>query len=51
MGRRRMRRAKIFMFYRPRTLNYFRSQGAPRGRLILGGRLNVFGAEGYLADA
>ena len=29
----------------------FGASGAPRGRLILGGRLNVLRAEGYLADA
>ena len=38
-------------FYRPRTLNYFRGQGVPRGRLILIGRLIIFGVRGYLADA
>ena len=29
----------------------FGASGAPRGRLILGGRLDVSGAEAYLADA
>ena len=38
-------------FYRPRTLNYFRGPGAPRGRLIFGGRLIIFGVLGHLADA
>ena len=42
----------IFLFFnRPRTLNYFRGQGVPRGRLILIGRLIIFGVRGHLADA
>ena len=31
-----------FSFYRPRTLNRFRGQGAPNGRLIIIGRLIDF---------
>ena len=31
-----------FFYYRPRTLNRFRGQGAPNGRLIIIGRLIDF---------
>ena len=40
-----------FFCCHPRTLNLFRGRGVPRRRLISRGRLNDFGAEGYLADA
>ena len=40
-----------YMIFCNRTLNFFRGPGVPRGRLILIGRLNVFGVRGYLPDA
>ena len=41
----------LWIFCRPRTLDCFRGPGAPRGRLIFGGRLIVSGVRGHLADA